>query len=338
MSTRPPALPRAPGSLGCRARAPAIWASVALAALATCRTCRAETPAPAWTVPRFAFRIDNDFLAGTDAQYSSGLALAYAWPAHAQVDGQGHWTSRNQVFGLQQSIYTPEKNTAAPDRPYAATLVAAWSYNLRTPDRLSSLTVAGGVIGPSAKGEQVQNGFHRLFGSDRRQGWDEQVNDRLLLNADYQWLSRGRSWPLAARSAALVYGGGASLGNLRDEVHADVQVRWSRSLPEDFGSVPSHALGTALAPAPAASMGGHAPVWSLFGTIGRNWYDAPLASAPAHGPRRIDAEPWRWQWGGGLELRHGRWRLDAALVLAGPEYRQQAGPTRYVQVLVRRDR
>jgi len=286
---------------------------------------------------RFALRIDNDFPAGTDAQYSSGLGLAYAWPATRTAVGDDQDEVRNHAFGVQQSIYTPEKNGGTRDRPYAATLTAAWTFNRRTPERLSSFSLVGGVLGPAANGEQVQNGFHQVFGSDRRQGWDQQVQARALLNANYLQLLRSRPWTLHAHSLDLIYAGGAAAGNLRDEVRAGLQLRLSRALPEDFGGAPLQDLGAALAPAFSPRPAG-AAVWYAFGALARNWYDATTDRPPAHDRRQIDSMAWRWEAGGGVQFACRHWRVDAALIVAGREYRQQPGAMRYVRVVVQRPR
>lgn len=297
----------------------------------------ANASAPTDAAGVLALRVDNDFLVGTDAQYTSGLAAAYAWPSHRQTSADGSEYARNHVFGMQQAIYTPDKNGGPHDRPYASTLTAAWTYHVRGPDHLDSWSLIGGVLGPPAMGEQVQNGFHRLFGSDRRLGWDQQVRTRALVNAQYAYLVRGRPWALGTHFVEMAYGGGVAAGNLRDEAQLGLQLMLSSQPGREVAAM-TRELGMSLAPGPTSSASSPATTWYVSGNLARNWYDAAIERPPADGVRRIDPTPWRWEVGIGVQVVRTHWCLDAALVTTARDYRQQAEPMHYVRLVVRHTR
>lgn len=46
-----------------------------------------------------------------------------------------------------------------------------------TENRLDTWELDLGIVGPSARGEDVQNGFHGLIGVDEAAGWDNQLHD-----------------------------------------------------------------------------------------------------------------------------------------------------------------
>src|SRR3546814_20915952 len=88
------------------------------------------------------------------------------------------------VVSFGQAIYTPTDHTRADliedDRPYAAALMASFGYNARNGDRLRTTQLRVGIVGPSAQGKQVQNGWHKIIGTERFEGWDNQLHDEQI--------------------------------------------------------------------------------------------------------------------------------------------------------------
>lgn len=78
-------------------------------------------------------------------------------------------------------MYTPtdreRTDLIADDRPYAAALLFSLGYNARQSDHLRTSQIRFGIVGPSALGEQVQNGWHGIIGTGRFRGWDNQLRD-----------------------------------------------------------------------------------------------------------------------------------------------------------------
>lgn len=162
-------------------------------------------------------RLENDLFAGTDQNYSNGVALALV--SH-DIEGRlrpecpppplglytrflawanpGFWTgpaassvTQNVVMRIGQSMYTPEDETRsdliADDRPYAGLLYLglAWNRRAHAPgarfEVLDTRELTLGVIGPGSLARQSQNLIHDLRGIDRFRGWSHQLrNERAL--------------------------------------------------------------------------------------------------------------------------------------------------------------
>jgi hypothetical protein len=185
-----------------------------------------------WGVPAGAqrsatLRLDNDILAlrgrgaPADYDYTQGLVLAVEmdsalrWragrlPACATGGTEPCLRTRIEVG---QRIYTPRRDAPTPvpgERPYAAWLYAGGGVARESGRGVRSLEVELGVTGPPAMGEPVQNGVHRLTGSERQEGWAHQVGFEpgILLR-----VQEGRRWGGgAARIAGSMR---VELGNVR---------------------------------------------------------------------------------------------------------------------------
>lgn len=128
-------------------------------------------------------------------------------------------------YALGQEIYTPRHNSHDPvagDRPHAAWLYGAIQLQRLTGTRSQTLELRAGVTGPSALGEQVQNGVHRLLHNHLEAGWEHQLRTRLGVAADYDATSLlGR--PVSRAPSRFVAGSiGATLGTLRRTVRTSV--------------------------------------------------------------------------------------------------------------------
>lgn len=168
-------------------------------------------------------RFDNDILAlrGTgappDHDYTHGLHVSVGFGAEGG----------RRSLGLGQRIYTPRVDGAEPvagERPYAAWLFASAGAERRTQRRRRAVAVEVGVTGPPALGEPVQNGFHRLMGSARQEGWAHQLafEPGVLVRLDER--VQVRTGPLGVHS-----GWGVSLGNVRTGAHLTAGARLARA-------------------------------------------------------------------------------------------------------------
>ena len=127
-------------------------------------------------------QILNDAIYETDEELSGGFQLLY--------QDNKHWS-----FYLGQKIYTPtNKDIRQPlqgERPYNAWLYTGVIYQQEYEGIEILYTLQGdvGVVGPSAMGEEMQNGLHTLIGVDNALGWESQTEDSiestLTFSAEY---------------------------------------------------------------------------------------------------------------------------------------------------------
>src|SRR5688572_4641234 len=260
----------------------ALFASPALAAAA-------EGCASAADDTTFTIRSDNDVWGGAhqDQGYSAGGMLQLASPTVPAAGGSdclptgmgwldrgsawlGRGEARNVTLSLSQAIYTPSDRDAVEqdpdDRPFAAVLTVNAGRNVRTGNRLATTQLRLGVVGPSARGEEVQDAIHGLWGRDRFQGWDNQLRDEPVIAVVHE---RAWRWQAPVDDGGLGWDfgthAGGSLGNLATHLNGGAGVRFGRYLPDDFGSSPLRPGGENAAPVLQPRHEGFA--WHLYASF-----------------------------------------------------------------------
>lgn len=246
-----------------------------------------ETPAR----PRgsLTFYTENDkYFAGTDQAYTNGFKVSYlSGDLRSLRDPENfapvRWFAKSlgglvpeglaYKFGLSfgQNIYTPvDTETTAyqpDDRPYAAWLYGGMTLHVLRPDafggraqRLDVFELDVGVVGPSARGEQVQNGFHDIIGVPHAEGWDNQIHDELGVNLIYELKYRFSTVAPHDRdgwAADFIPHAGFSLGNVFTYANAGAELRGGWCMPADFGS-------NLIRPSGDSNPDGHRPGFGAF--------------------------------------------------------------------------
>ena len=199
----------------------------------------------------FTFQVENDSASTqkgtTDRYYTSGLRLGYTSGTNAVPDalaglGRAVWGDGVQRISLDisQSIFTPGNTQISPpnprDRPYAGYLNATFGLLHDSDNARSLLALTLGVVGPSALGRQVQNGFHDLIGDRENRGWSSQLKDEpaieLLAERTYR-LPIAQFYGIETDALpALTVG----VGTVRDYVQAGFNLRLGQGLGSDFGA------------------------------------------------------------------------------------------------------
>ena len=222
---------------------------------------------------------ENDkYFAGTDQHYTNGFKLSFLGdtnlqdsPAFVQAVARfiptlPEKTAAQQNYragvSIGQNIYTPtEIHTPTPDpadRPYAAWLYGALTFQAKDPQRdlLRIVEFDFGVVGPSAIGEEIQNGVHSLLHIPHAQGWAHQLHDEpgfVLAWERRHGLLRLNS--VGERFGADLLGHyGLSLGNVDISARVGLMARLGLRLPRDFGPDLIRAGGGDTAPASHASL------------------------------------------------------------------------------------
>ncbi len=220
-------------------------AAMALAAVPA----RAEPPQDAKSI--VTIQVENDsastFKGTSDQYYTSGLRLGYTSGTNVVPDvlaGFGHtvWGDGVQRISvdINQSLFTPRNTQLSRpdprDRPYAGYLNATLGLLQDTDDTRSLLALTLGVVGPSALGRQVQNGFHNLIGDTPNQGWSSQLKDEpaveLLAERTFR-LPITRFYGLETDGLPELTAG---VGTVRDYVQAGLSFRIGQGLESDFGA------------------------------------------------------------------------------------------------------
>lgn len=218
-----------------------------------CVMCAAAARAmpPADPASIITLNAENDAVStyrGTsDQYYTAGQRLSYTsgteqLPAFLTEFGRTVWGDGVQRISidLSQSIFTP-RNTQARvpnplDRPYAAWLHTDASLIHDTDDTRSIIGVSLGVVGPSALGRQVQNGFHSLIGDGPNLGWRHQLADEPAVELMVQQTYRIPVTQFAGLEVDALPALTAGLGTVRDYVQAGISLRLGQGLGSDFGA------------------------------------------------------------------------------------------------------
>ncbi|MBV8592829.1 MAG: lipid A deacylase LpxR family protein, partial [Caulobacteraceae bacterium] len=198
---------------------------------------------------------ENDLYApdNRDRHYTNGLRFGWI----SADDQEPQWarsltdqlplldpTAAHRIgWTLAQSMFTPQdKATSAPvprDRPYAAWLYGGLKLQTERPDRLDTVELDVGMVGPAALGQQVQDDWHQLIGVSGANGWSHQIKNEPGLD-----LMLERLWRVPLTTGAddgdgtgvdLVPNAVGSLGNVFTYGGGGMTVRFGNDLQADFG-------------------------------------------------------------------------------------------------------
>ncbi len=303
-----------------------------------------------------ALILENDIVGGTDRHYTNGLRFELTlgqsvqpgilWPGFRMAFDS--YREVYQTFIIGQDLYTPrdleEMALIEDDRPYAGWLyaglrfggVSSWRtsrFGLPARD-FSSLEITGGVVGPTAQGEQVQKSVHRMLESTDPKGWDNQLSDEIAIDINY------------FRSLSVRVGKWSSMWNPYIPITFDIEpfynvragtvyIQGGIGVGATLGL--GHLLGTTprrIAYSGAISSGNQAATpWSaaLFGSIeGRgvawNTFLDGNYLADSH---RVDKEDFIWHAEAGIALRYELLSLSYIQVFRSEEFEGQEGIQRY---------
>ena len=275
-------------------------------------------PGPIWTA-----RTENDKFStvpgGTDRYYTAGNEITYmSSPGkvpQAAADlartfyGAGlTWLG----FTFAQEIYTPQDTTRIhpdrKDRPYAGYLAATATLVQDVGNTRNVFAASLGVIGPSALGRQVQNGFHALIGAQPAHGWASQLPDEPALEFTATRIYRERLATLGPAEADLLPAAALGIGTVRDYARIGARLRIGHGLDRDFGPsrITDGPTGTD-AYLPADNLAYYAFVGASGQAIARDEFlDGALFSNSAHVSRR----PLMGEFEGGIAIIYRGTRIS----------------------------
>lgn len=140
----------------------------------------------------FSLLTDNDLYTSTyrDRYYSNGLFLTYRFL---------HKNKKNEniekiisSFQLGHMIFTPVKATLVfagdHDRPFAAYFFGEYGKNYFYKDQnILTTKLQVGIIGPSARGKELQNFIHSIYNYPKAMGWREQIKSAIGVNLELNY-------------------------------------------------------------------------------------------------------------------------------------------------------
>ena len=288
-------------------------------------------------------KIDNDLATGKDKDYgySSGVMLEVAARTSAH-DGWGQdgepgllcplwrWLGGGRVpseyvsFRLDQAIYTPENSRATwlipSDRPYAATLMASLAGVRLQEGQWVRNELRLGWVGPSVRGEKLQNAVHRVIDAPRFRGWAHQLHDEPLL----EWAQyRVRRWQPASGRTDVLGHWGMRLGNLQSSAFAGLEWRFGNRLQDDGGSAPLRPGSNE--PGEVSWYRSDTTQWNLFvqGGVRAVAWDLTLDGNAWHDSHHVKRKPVVADAGAGFTVRQGRWGVQFMWVVRSREFRGQ---------------
>jgi lipid A 3-O-deacylase len=288
---------------------------------------------------------ENDAIAGTDHHYTNGLEFSYLsvqdhlwnWfrKTSEVLPGVGKDDHLRVGLSFGQSIFTPDDTDATaplPDqRPYAGWLYLGVAVVANRGNDLDTWVLNLGVVGPSAKGEEVQNHFHDWIRSRHSLGWANQLEDefgyQLLYEHRWRGIGERELGPLQIDFSPHL---GFSLGNVATYANAGITLRLGRDLEDDFGvprirpSLPGSGFFQ-----PRDGFG-----WYVFAgvdarTVARNIF---LDGEASTYDVSIDKETFVYDGQAGLAVIWRKFRFAYTYVIRSHEYQGQGQPDRFASL------
>ncbi|MFW6055555.1 MAG: lipid A deacylase LpxR family protein, partial [Thermodesulfobacteriota bacterium] len=234
---------------------------------------------------------ENDLFGNTDKYYTNAVQLTWlskdlaGYKEDVRLPGWTFPIIRRIPFAdypdsihnvgliLGQQIYTPSdiesERLLKDDRPYAGFFYGGLALHSKTETRLDTMEIVLGVVGPSALGEQAQNGIHQLRSIVEAQGWEHQLRDEPALRLS--WQRKWRNWSWEADNllgADLLTNSGVTVGNVKTAAGTGGELRFGYRIPRDFGSDvirPGAGVSAPLPPDQAKAAGGRFGVHFFVG-------------------------------------------------------------------------
>jgi lipid A 3-O-deacylase len=250
----------------------------------------------------------------------------------------------NYGFSLTQLMFTPEDSypSSQPEgqRRYAGWLGLGLSLHVKDDAVLNSIEFIIGTTGQNSLAENTQDFIHELKGSDKFNGWDDQIPNEIT--ADLSFVQKRRADFLNMGIGNLRMDGltewGAHLGTFRTEAHLGGLVRVGFNLPPDFSD--PRITSTAYSHRYFGTDGAYVGNWSVYTLFGAKLhgvaYDATLDGPVFHdfetGNKRtpLVAESFF-----GFGVRYRSVEVSYVHTWRTEEYREQDGISDFGSVAVR---
>ncbi len=308
----------------------------------------ALTGAPAMAQTAITLMHDNDEWAHTEQEYASGSGLSIVsaeWSKAPLAQTIAGWLPGGEAgdtdlagFGVGHYFYVPRDiSAAAPlpgERPYAGWLHGSGLFIRANDTRQDTWKLDAGVVGSSALAEPLEEFFHAIFHGRDMLGWDNQITDRLAMNASFErrWRNLIPVGDLALDVSPVI---GLEAGSVSVAADAGLMLRLGVNLDADFGAPRAGALGGSLSRAPRKG-------WSAYAFASANAryqaFDIFLDELggedrdPVRGGSAITRGKTRTETSLGVVLANGGTRLTFAWTEESKRYDQQFERQKYGEV------
>lgn len=290
-----------------------------------------------------SLRVENDAIHGTDANYTSGLALEYTrndsgllgniWNSIGLHDGR-----KFSSYQLDQLFFTPTNLKLNPPdphgRPYASLLYLGLTTDLQTEANLHALQLLVGVVGPMSLGKESQCLSHSILKNPHAQGWGHQLKNEPLLNINYEYRRRYRLEDHGTGFGLdLIPIGTAMLGNYQIRARAEAQLRFGYRLPDDFGQSTLRGIGTI--PLDSRSAGNSWGAY-LFAGAGGDMVarDITLDGNSFRNGPSIGKHTFVSFGTVGISVRAGNFQSSVSYILCGKEFKGQLKGEQYGSAMI----
>ena len=191
----------------------------------------------------FQLFVENDMWARTDRYYTNGIKFGGGVPFELlqlpatellkQLAPEGGSAIHLGLFA-GQNLYTPKSiKTSQPqpfDRPWAAWLYLGGVAQRAKDNRLDTVEIDLGLVGPSALGREIQTGWHHLIGSPKPMGWHNQIPNEPAFLVSYLAKSKHALGSAAGVDLEVIPHGGATIGTVMTLARAGGVVRLGRHM------------------------------------------------------------------------------------------------------------
>ena len=300
-----------------------------------------------------SYQFENDLFANTDRHYTNGFRYTFMKnldePTRDQAPFWIRWLGLSNIWtfkhdpgaeptsygmtkgrGLGNLMYTPrditEENIIEDDRPYGGWLFYSELFQAHTKNKRHAFELQLGVTGKPSLTEYFQKGVHWATGSDRPEGWDNQIDFEPGFNFIYllerRWLQAyvndgtSRVFDLSTHT-------GFTVGTIFSYVSAAVTARVGWNLPSEFGP-------TTMRPS-APDVETDVELYAFVSAEGRGVVHNIFleGSLFQDNPHTVDAESFVYDVIVGGVVRVKRYRLTYSLVERSEEFTLQDGNQRY---------
>jgi lipid A 3-O-deacylase len=169
--------------------------------------------------------LNNDVLYDTDRYYTHGTVISYLYGVEPKEHWLFNWDTVAKRISVGQYIYTPGDISIPElieyDRPYAGLLYLDNTSYFKSNNRIRSFSVLVGSVGSMSLAEYAQKTIHKAINSRQPMGWDNQLNNEIILNVAL--IERNRIYSNRYMELSTYYG--SSLGNLNTQLIVGGMIR-----------------------------------------------------------------------------------------------------------------